>query len=405
MSATSRPTRSSNSHVAIATLNRLSGVTGVHTHTRVLTGGLAEAGIASTVISPFSGSRAWLPLFAVRPLVLKRLMPTQGTLWYRYWHATALRANLVAALRSGPITQVIAQCPPSAQVALEVRESLGLAQQLPVTMVCHFNGSEADEYRDQGALRGAAYYRVKAAEERTLRAVDRVIYVSSWAREIVEQQRGVVPRESAVVWNGIEARPTVASPTDRSTIGLNPDHLVLINVGTLEPRKDQLGLLHLFARLHDNFPHARLLLVGDGPQRAAIEAESVSLGISDAVTLLGHRDDVPGLLQTADLYVHYAAAENCPMVLLEASRAGLPWAGRPSGGVGELARALHGTALSPDSIEQSVDILRPLLADKSLRQSVGQQTRECFLSGFTRQAMTDAYIRALGLNLTPRVAA
>jgi glycosyltransferase involved in cell wall biosynthesis len=111
------------------------------------------------------------------------------------------------------------------------------------------------------------------------------------------------------------------------------------------------------------------------------------------------------LLQTADLYVHYAAAENCPMVLLEASRAGLPWAGRPSGGVGELARALHGTALSPDSIEQSVDILRPLLADKSLRQSVGQQTRECFLSGFTRQAMTDAYIRALGLNLTPRVAA
>lgn len=390
--------------IAVATFNRPAGVTGVHTHTRALTGGLAEVGIASTIVSPFSGSRAWLPVFAVRPLVLKRVSPTHGTLWYRHWHAAALRANLRAALRSGAITQIIAQCPPSAQVAMDIREESGLTGKLPVTMVCHFNGSEADEYRDQGALHGPAYDRVKAAEEHTLRSVDRVIYVSSWAREIVEQTRGVQPRNSVVIWNGIDAQPATVRPLDRSTIGLTSGHLVFINVGTLEPRKDQLGLLRLFKRIHAEHPQARLVLVGDGPQRGAIEAEARSLGVADAVPLLGHRDDVPALLHAADMYVHHAAAENCPMVLLEASRAGLPWAGRPSGGVGELARALHGTALSANSVDESASILRPLITDASLRRSIGLRSREAFLSGFTRQAMTDAYIQALGLDQLPRAA-
>ena len=391
--------------VVIATFNPATGMTGVQTHTRSLGKGLKDAGVGCHIVSPFTGSRAWLALFAVRPLLLKRLSPTHGTLWYRHWHAAALRTNLRRVLKSGHVSHVIAQCPPSAQAALDVRDELGLFGRLGVTLVCHFNESEADEYRAQGVLGGLAYDRVKAAEERTIRAVDRVIYVSSWARDLVERHRGIQTRASTVVWNGIAAEQADARAADRATLGLTAGDVLLINVGTLEPRKDQIGLLQLFARARAEFSQARLLLVGDGPQRGAIEAEARALGVSESVKLLGHRDDVPALLRMADLYVHHAAAENCPMVLLEASRAGLPWAARPSGGVGELARALHGVALSAESPEQSLALLRPLLADAGVRHAVGRRSYEAFLAGFTQQAMTRGYLDALGLVAEPRAAA
>ncbi|MGN6507613.1 MAG: glycosyltransferase family 4 protein, partial [Tepidisphaeraceae bacterium] len=188
--------------VVIATLNRPEGATGVHTHTRSLSAGLRAKGFGCDVVTPFSGSRVWLPIFAVRPLVLNRLNPTWATLWYRSWHQAALRANLHRSLRERPVQQIIAQCPPSARVAMEVLQRLGLRDRVPVAMVCHFNGSEAGEYRDQGVLKGAAFDRVNAEEEQTLRDVDRVIYVSAWARDLVETGRSISTRQSSVVWNG-----------------------------------------------------------------------------------------------------------------------------------------------------------------------------------------------------------
>ncbi len=111
-----------------------------------------------------------------------------------------MRANLRRRLAAGPVEHIVAQCPVSAAAALDV------AGDVPVTMVCHFNHSEAAEYRDQGVLAGEANYRrMLAGEDDVLRRVGRVVYVSEWAKDIVERERGVVPRRSAVVRNGIAA--------------------------------------------------------------------------------------------------------------------------------------------------------------------------------------------------------
>ena len=77
------------------------------------------------------------------------------------------------------------------------------------------------------------------------------------------------------------------------------------------------------------------MLVGEGPDRSAIENKVRTLGLMDNVVLLGHRNDVPALLGAADIYVHYSSLENCPVVLLEAGRAALPVAAIPAGGVPE----------------------------------------------------------------------
>jgi glycosyltransferase involved in cell wall biosynthesis len=382
--------------VAIATINREEGDTGVHTHTRMLAGGLRDAGVACDVVSAFSGSKKWLPVFAIRPLLLHRINKSWSTLWHRRWHRAALHENLRRYARAAqPPDAVIAQCPVSARAALDVREAV--RGTFPVAMVCHFNHSEAAEYRDKGELGGQERYeQMLAFEDKVLREVDRVIYVSNWARQNVEQSRGLRTKSSAVIWNGVDDLPAGSPSLKRADLGLAADDVVLVNVGSLEPRKNQLGLLELFAEVNEEFPQTRLALVGDGPQRAAIERRIAQLELNGKVKLLGHRRDVPAILPLADLYVHYATLENCPLVLIESSRASVPFAAVPNGGVPELQAALDCRIdLTPHDLRQAVANLRPLLADANRRRDLGSRVRRSFENSFTHRAMTRAYIEAL----------
>jgi len=379
--------------VCIATINRPEGDTGVHTHTRMLASGLDAAGVRCDVVSAFDAGAAWLPIFAVRPLLLKRINSTASTLWHRRWHMAALRTALRRHVKSKTPDIIVAQCPVSARAALDMRDETG--GKFPVVLVCHFNHSEAAEYREKGELSGEDRYRdMLAFEDRVLEEVDRIIYVSSWARGNVEETRGLRTKSSAVVWNGVDE--SVPPAMTRDQLGLGEADLVLMNVGSLEPRKNQLGLLDLFATIHSQYPASRLLLIGDGPARGDVEQKIAEMNLQSAVTLLGHRRDVPALLPLADLYIHYAALENCPLALIEAARAGLAFAAVPAGGVPELQRALDcHYELQPHDLRASMDNLRPLLDNAELRKAAGARAQEKFKATFTRDAMTHAYIDAL----------
>jgi glycosyltransferase involved in cell wall biosynthesis len=383
--------------VVIATLNRLAGSTGVHTHTAALCGGLRAEGVRCDVVTPFDNKAHWMAAFAVRPLLLDRFLPSQSIHWYRHWHGAALRASLRRYLSEKSVSNVIAQCPVSARAALDVRRQLGQTS-LRVTLVCHFNHSEPEEYRVAGQLNDQkAYDRMMAYESAVLRGVDRVVFVSQWAREIVENGRGIVLASSAVIHNGIEPVAEARGMLTRATIGVEPDDLLLINVGTLERRKNQVGLLDLFARIHRLQNRARLLLAGEGPDAPAITARAAELGVSDRVTLLGRRTDVPALLELSDLYVHYSACENCPMVVLEAARAGLPWAAIPVAGVTELQRLIGGcAAIDPARLDASAAVLTGLLNDPAARKNMGRHARARFGELFTRQTMVRSYLGLLG---------
>ncbi len=276
---------------------------------------------------------------------------------------------------------------------MEVRAAIGLST--PVAMVCHFNHSEAGEYRDKGELTGTKWYEdMLAFEQHVLESVDRVIYVSNWARENVETVRKVNTKSSAVIWNGISTAPAPA--LTRSQLRLSGDDIVLVNVGSIEPRKNQLGLIDLFAAIHARFPKTRLILVGDGPQRSAVEAKVAQHRLTNAVQFLGHRRDVPAILPAADLYVHYANLENCPLVLLEAARAGIPVAAIPTGGVPELLAALDCRfEIDPADLPKTVERLAPLLESEQLRRAQGATARAAFERTFTQESMTEAYLNAL----------
>lgn len=109
----------------------------------------------------------------------------------------------------------------------------------------------------------------------------------------------------------------------RTQYGL-ADCLVVGQVGRLQFQKNQGFLLEAFARLHAREPRARLMLVGDGPDLLKLEAKAVDLGVEQAVLFLGHRDDVPRLLQAFDLFAAPSRFEGLGMTAVEAQAAGLP---------------------------------------------------------------------------------
>jgi glycosyltransferase involved in cell wall biosynthesis len=300
---------------------------------------------------------------------------------------------LLRRLTASPVDAVLAQCPVSARAALDVRARLNA--KFPVVMVCHFNHSEASEYRGKGELRSSSHFNAMLDfEARVLQEVDRVIYVSKWARQNVEDVRGLRTRSSAVIWNGVaDINPQTLTRRD---IGLSLDDLVLMNVGSLEPRKNQLGLIDLFAMIHDHFQNAKLVLVGDGPAREEIMQKISDKRLDDHVKLLGHRRDVPALLSLADIYLHYATLENCPLVLLEAARAGLTIAAVPTGGVPELQAALDcQIELHPSDLRGTLERLSPYLADPAARRDAGDRARGEFRRTFTQESMAHAYLTAL----------
>jgi glycosyltransferase involved in cell wall biosynthesis len=327
---------------------------------------------------------------------------TWSTGWHRRWHGAALRENLLRQAAADEVDAVIAQCPVSARAALDVRRRLGRG--FSVAMVCHFNSSEAEEYRDKGELNDPTRFSAMMEfEARVLGEVDHVIYVSNWARRSVESARGITPRASSVIWNGLAPSRGAAAKdaggaaaVRREDLGLRRSDLVLINVGTLERRKNQLGLLDLFVQIRAAHANAKLVLVGEGDQRAAIERQIAALGLADSVRLLGMRRDVPALLEIADLYLHYATLENCPIVLLEAARAGLPFAAIAAGGIAELqARLECELVLDGSDVRKSLAALDPVLNRADVREELSRRVRSNFQKYFTLQAMTAAYLDVL----------
>jgi glycosyltransferase involved in cell wall biosynthesis len=150
-----------------------------------------------------------------------------------------------------------------------------------------------------------------------LRAFDRVIAVS----QTVANALTGLPVD--VVMNGV---PLSDCPPDHGPDNHPP---LVIAIGRLVPVKGFDVLLRAWAGV----PAARLLIVGDGPERTALESQARQLGVSSRVTFTGFRADIQSLLRTADLMVIASRREGLPLVLIEALQARLPVVSTAVGGM------------------------------------------------------------------------
>lgn len=132
-----------------------------------------------------------------------------------------------------------------------------------------------------------------------------------------------------LIGGGLRPERVFVLPNTVDTTRFYPDPSVtpdydLICVGHLTANKRVDAALRALAILRGTRPAARLLVVGDGPQRAALAALAAELGVAAAVTFAGQTGDVPQRLRQARLLLLLSEREGLPLAVLEALATGLP---------------------------------------------------------------------------------
>jgi len=174
-------------------------------------------------------------------------------------------------------------------------------------------------------------------------AVDRYVAVSRDLAHWLTHDVGVAPGRLSVVYNGVDTARFRPQPRREDLLppGFAPQDAVVIGtVGRLEPVKDQVTLARAFARLVGERPdlrrRARLVLVGDGSLRPAIEALLAEAGARDLAWLPGFREDTAALYGCLDLFALPSRREGMSNTVLEAMASGLPVVATAVGGNPEI---------------------------------------------------------------------
>ena len=121
----------------------------------------------------------------------------------------------------------------------------------------------------------------------------------------------------------------------------------------------------------------RFVWVGDGEQREQLQRSVQDYGVAEQVLFLGHRSDVPRLLQAADLFVFPTYYEGHPFALLEAMAAGLPVVTAATGGIPEaIEHNVHGLLTRPGDSCELLEALRWALRHPEAMQTMAHQAQQ-----------------------------
>ncbi len=240
----------------------------------------------------------------------------------------------------------------------------------------------------------------KLANRLLLRRHDRVVAVGEAVRQALIHNEGIAPGRVDVIYNGIplerfDLRLTTSQRMAiRTEIGLEPDDLMLIQVARLDYLKDHATAIRTVERLVPRRGNARLVLVGEGPERATIENLVRDRGLEGHVKFLGLRTDVPRLLAAADIALLTSISEGIPLTLIEAMAAGLPVVASRVGGVPEVVVDGETGLLAPAGDDRALaELVFRLVATPDLLEDLGVKGRDRAVSLFSEVQMHAAYCR------------
>jgi glycosyltransferase involved in cell wall biosynthesis len=206
----------------------------------------------------------------------------------------------------------------------------------------------------------------------------RIITVSEANRASALHHRIASPAKFVTIHNGIADSPHRAKPAEKAVPRI-------VMVARFSEQKAQGLLIEAVAQIRTPF---RLLLVGDGPRRPAVEQQAEKLNLGDRVEFLGQRLDIAEVLASSHIFALFTNWEGFPISILEAMRAGLPVVASDVNGVGEaVANGSTGFLADEGDVAMFRQRLEQLLLDASLRAELGAAGRRRFENEFTVEAM------------------
>jgi len=208
-------------------------------------------------------------------------------------------------------------------------------------------------------------------------AVDLVVSPSAGMEKIL---RGLdVKSPIEVVPNGVELEHyRKIEPLARADFGFGADDMLFIYVGRLGPEKNLNFLLRAFNGVAQAFDHVRLLILGDGPARADIEALASDFGLAGRVRFEGMipYERLPAYLSMCDAFVTASVTEVHPLSVIEGMASGLPVLGIRSPGVGDTVEdGVTGFLTDEDTAAFAVKMTR-LVTEPGLRKKMGAAARQ-----------------------------
>jgi glycosyltransferase involved in cell wall biosynthesis len=211
-----------------------------------------------------------------------------------------------------------------------------------------------------------------------------VVANSPAAREILRVE-GVCSPHVALIPNGIDL---AAHSSERHTRPIR----TVVTVANLRPEKNHETLIAAAATLAHTHPAVRYRIVGDGSRRAELEALARARGVDGIVDFLGHRDDIPDLLASADLFALPSRSEAFPNGAIEAMAAGLPVVASDVGGLRDLIEhGRTGLLVPPANPDALAGAIGSLVDDPARARGIGDAAREEVRGRYSFDRMVAAF--------------
>ena len=222
-------------------------------------------------------------------------------------------------------------------------------------------------------------------------AVDGVVAVSDFVRQGL-LEAGIPSEKISVVHNGIDLDRFFAGQEEqrrqaRQELGFSPEDLVIGAAGALNEGKGLFVLIKAAGLLKDALPQAKILLVGEGPGRAALEEEAGSLGVKAVFT--GRRLDMERMYPAMDIFAFPSICrETFGMVAIEAMASGLPVIASSVGGVPEVVKdGENGLLVPPGDPRALASAIMRLAGDAEFSKRLAQNGQKKVRESFSSEAM------------------
>lgn len=227
-----------------------------------------------------------------------------------------------------------------------------------------------------------------------LRRIFRLVVPSHTLADLATRVWRVDPRKVLLIPNGVDCARFAGPPVPGIVPGFSkrPDEVIIGTVAPLRAEKNLSRLIRAFAAMAPECK-ARLLIAGDGPERAELEALAERLAIADRVVFVGHVEQVEGLLGWFDVFAMSSDTEQMPNSLIQAMAAGLPVAATDVGDVKLILSKQNAPyVVSKQDDRRLADALHTLIETPRLRETLAAANRERVRTTYTQERMLSAYL-------------
>ena len=229
--------------------------------------------------------------------------------------------------------------------------------------------------------------------------IDRYVPVSGDLHQWLKTVVGIPDAKNLLINNGVDTAHFTTTPAPIPSAGpwsAQPGCFVIGTVGRLQDVKNQAALIEAFIRLRALVPaeeaRLRLVIVGDGPLRAALAQQVAAAGIGEQVWLTGARSDIAELMRTFSVFALPSLAEGMPVTLLEAMACGLPVVASRVGGIPELVLENDtGMLVPPNDPQALTEALAHYLRQPALMRQHGAAGRARIETKYSIAAMLFGY--------------